>query len=57
MSISGINEIKLDTTVLSSWLEVDGYDLIRLDHTVRNGGVAFFIKSLTSYSYKEFMWQ
>ena len=57
LSISGINEIKLDTTVLSSWFEVDGYDLIRLDYTVRNGGVACFIKSLISYSYQEFMWQ
>ena len=34
-SIIGTNETKLDETVWSSELEVDGYDLVRLDRTRR----------------------
>ena len=37
----------------SSELEVDGYDLVRLDRSRRGGGVACYIKSLIAYSYKE----
>ena len=35
-SIIRTNETKLDETVWSSELEVDGYDLVRLDRTRRN---------------------
>ena len=37
------SETKLDKTVLSSELEVDGYDLVRLDRSMRGGGVACYI--------------
>ena len=37
--ITGISEAKLDETVLSSELKVDGYDLVRLDRS-RRGQIA-----------------
>ena len=43
VSIIGIRETKLDETTLSSELEVDGYDLVRLDQSRRDGGVACYI--------------
>ena len=52
-SIIGINETKLDETIWSSELEVNGYDLVRLDRSRRVGGVACYIKSSVAYSYKE----
>ena len=52
-SIIGISENKLDETTLSSELEVDGYDLVRLDRSRRGGGVARYIKSSIACSYKE----
>ena len=48
-SIIGISETKLDETVLLSELEVDAYDLIRLDQSRRGGGVACYIKSSIAY--------
>ena len=47
-SFFGISETKLDETILSSELEVDGYDLIKLDRSRRGGGVASYI----DYNYK-----
>ena len=52
-SIIGISETKLDETILSSELEVDGYDLVRLDQSRRSGGVACDIKSWIAYSYED----
>ena len=52
-SIIGINETNLDKTIWSSELEVDGYDLVRLDRSRRGGGVACYIKSSIAYSYKD----
>ena len=52
-SVIGISEAKLDETILSSELEVDSYDLVRLDRSRRGGGVACYIKSSTAYSYKD----
>ena len=52
-SIIGISETKLDETILSSELEVDGYDLVRLDQSRRSGGVACYIKSWVAYSYED----
>ena len=52
-SIIGISETKLDETILSSKLEVDGYDLVRLDRLRRGGGVACYFKSSIAYSYKD----
>ena len=49
-SIIGINETKLDKTVRSSELGVDGYDLVRLNRSRRGGGVACYIKSSIAYS-------
>ena len=51
--IIGISETKLDETILSSELEVDGYDLVRLDQSRRSGGVACYIKSWVAYSYED----
>ena len=52
-SIIGISETKLDETILSSELEVDGYDLLRPDQSRRGGGAASYIKSSIVYSYKD----
>ena len=51
-SIIGVSETKLDETIWSSELEVDCYDLVRLDRSRRGGG-ASYIKSSTEYSYKD----
>ena len=45
-SIIGISETKLDKTIWSSELEVDDYDLVRLDQSRRGGGVACYIKKI-----------
>ena len=50
-SIFGMSETKLDKTILSSELEVDSYDIVRLDRSRRGGGVACYIKSSIAYSY------
>ena len=52
-SIIGISETELDETILSSEFNVNGYDLVRLNHSRKGGGVACYIKSLIAYSYKE----
>ena len=52
-SIIGISETKLDETILSSELEVDGYDLLRPDQSRIGGGAASYIKSSIVYSYKD----
>ena len=49
----GIGETKLDETILSSELEVYGYDLVRLHRSGRGGGVSCHIKSSIAYSYKD----
>ena len=51
--IIGISETKLDGTIQSSELEVDRYDLVRLDRSRRGDGVAHYIKSSIAYTYKE----
>ena len=38
---------------MSSELEFDGYDLVRLDRSRRGGGAACYIKSSIVYSYKD----
>ena len=53
VSIIGISETKLNETILSSELEIDGYDLVRLDRSRRGGGVACYIKDLIAYKYKD----
>ena len=44
-SIIGRSETELDGTVLSSELEIDGYDLVGLDRSRRGDGVVCYIKS------------
>ena len=39
--VIGLSEIKLGNTVLSSELEIEGYDLVRSDRSRRGGGVIF----------------
>ena len=51
--IIGTSETKLDETICSSELKVDGYDLVRLDRSRRGSGVACYIKISIGYSYKE----
>ena len=52
-SIIGISETKLDKSILSSELEIGGYDLVRPDRSRRGGYVACYIKSSIAYSYKD----
>ena len=49
-SIIGISETKLDETILSSELEGDGNDLVRLDQSRRGGGIACYIETSIAYS-------
>ena len=46
-----LSETKFDKTVLSSDLEIEGYDLVRSDQSWR-GGVACFVKNSISYNQK-----
>ena len=52
-SIIGISETKLGETILSSELEIDGYDLLKLNQSRKCGSVASYIKSLIARSYKK----
>ena len=52
-SIVGIGENKLDDSISSSEIEIEGYDLLRLDRSRRGGGVACYIKKSLAYNYKE----
>ena len=52
-SIIGTSETERDGTILSSELEIDGYDFVRLDRSRRGGGVFCYIKSSIAYSYKD----
>ena len=49
-SIIGISETKLDETILSSELEVDSNDLVRLDRSRRGSGVACYIETSIAYN-------
>ena len=51
--ITNITSASFIGTILSSELEVDGHDLVRLDQSGRGGGVACYIRSSTAYSYKD----
>ena len=50
-TVIGLSETKLDKTVLSSELEIEGYDLIKSHRSRRGGGVACFVKSSISYNW------
>ena len=49
-SVVGISETKLDKS--SSQIEIEGYDLLRLDQSRRGGGVACYVKRSSAYNYK-----
>ena len=52
-SIVGIGETKLDDSISSSVIEIEGYYLLRFDRSRRGGGVACYIKKSLAYNYKE----
>ena len=47
-SAIGISESKPDSSILSSELDTDEYDLIRLDRSRRGGGVGCYIRKSLS---------
>ena len=51
-TVIGLSETKLDNAVLSSELEIEGYDLVRSDRSRREGGVVCFAKNSISYNRK-----
>ena len=51
-AVIGLSETKLVKTVLSSEIEIEGYDLVRSDRSRRGGGVACFVKNSISYNQK-----
>ena len=48
VAVIGLSETKLENVVLSSELEVEGYDLVRSDRSQRGGGAACFVKKFIS---------
>ena len=51
-SVVGVSETKLDNSISSSEIEIEGYDLWRLDWSRRVGGVACYVKKSLAYNYK-----
>ena len=51
-TVTGLSETKLDNAVLSSELEIEGYDLVRSDRSRRGRGAAYFVKNSISYNRK-----
>ena len=51
-TIIGLSETKLDNTVLSSEIEIEGYDPVISDQSWRERGVACFVKNSISYNRK-----
>ena len=51
-SVVGISKTKLDNSISSSEIEIEGYDLLRLDRSQRRGGVACYVKKSLAYNYK-----
>ena len=54
-TVTGLSETKLDRTVLSSELEIEGYDLVKFDRSQRAGVVACFIKNSISYDRNQYI--
>ena len=46
-TVIGLSETKLYNAVLSIELEIEGYDLVRSDRSLRGGGVSCFVKNLS----------
>ena len=51
-SIIGISESKLGLSILNSKLDIDDYDLIRLDSSQREGEFTCYIRKSLSYNHK-----
>ena len=51
-TVIGLSETKLDNTVLSSELEIEGYGPVRSDRSRRRGSVACFVKNSISQNRK-----
>ena len=51
-SIVGIGETKLDDSVSSNEIEIEGYDLLRFDRSRKGGSVACYIRRSLAYNYK-----
>ena len=51
-SIIGISESKLDSSILNKKLDIDDYNLFRLDHSRRGGRVSCYIRKSLSYNHK-----
>ena len=51
-SVIGISESKLDSSFLTSEIDADQYDLIRLCHSRRERRVACYIRKSLSYNHK-----
>ena len=51
-AVIGLSETKLQNTVLSSEIEIEGYNLVRYDQSQRGGGVACFVKNYILYNRK-----
>ena len=52
-AIVGTGETKLDESILSSEIDIEGYDLLRLDRSRRGGGVACYVKKSLAYNYRD----
>ena len=52
-AIVGIGETKLDKSILYSEIDIEGYDLLRLDRSRRGGGVACYVKKSLAYNYRD----
>ena len=52
-AIAGIGETKLDKSIFSSEIDIEGYDLLRFDRSRRGGGVACYVKKSLAYNYRD----
>ena len=53
-AVIGISKSKLDDSVLTSEIQIEGFDLLRCDRNRHGGGVACYIKSELSYNVKSY---
>ena len=51
-SVIGISESKLDSSSLDSEVDIEGYDVIRINRLMRGGGAACYIKISLSHNHK-----
>ena len=51
-SVIGISESKLDSSSLESEVDIEGYDVIRMNRSRRGGGAACYIKISLSHNHK-----